>query len=76
MNKIISIKIKDIEPEKDVVFKENGYSPTKNIPDKIQNLYEEALNIFRENSNPVGIFSEIPKEEFEKVWGGESFWGY
>ena len=59
MSKIISFKIKDIEPERDIVLKENGYSLTKNIPDKIQKLYEESLSIFRENSNPVGIFSEI-----------------
>ncbi len=71
MSKIISFNIKEIEPEKDVVFKENGYFPAKNISKKIQNLYEEALNIFRENSNPVGIFSEISKEEFEKVFLGE-----
>lgn len=71
MSKIISFKIKDIEPERDIVLKENGYSLTKNIPDKIQKLYEESLSIFRENSNPVGIFSEISKEEFEKVFFGE-----
>ena len=71
MSKIIGLKIQDIEPERDIVFKENGYSPVKNISEKIKNLYEDALNIFRENSNPVGIFSKISKEEFEKVFFGE-----
>ncbi len=71
MNKIIKFKINEIEPEKDIVFKENGYSSVKNIPEKIQNLYEESLNIFRENSNPVGIYSEISKDKFAKIFLGE-----
>ena len=71
MSKIIEFAIKEIEPEKDIVFKENGYSPNKSIPDKILNLYEESLNIFLENSNPIGIYSEILKENFEKVFFGE-----
>lgn len=71
MNKIINFKTKDIEPKKDIVFKENEYSSNKNIPDKIQNLYEESLKIFRENSNPIVIFSEISKEEFQKIFKGE-----
>jgi hypothetical protein len=72
VNKIIKFKINEIEPEKDIVFKENGYSSNKkNIPEKIQNLYEESLNIFLENSNPVGIYSEISKDEFAKIFFGE-----
>ncbi len=70
MNRIIKFKINEIEPEKDIVFKEIGYSSNQNIPEKIQNLYEESSKIFRENSNPIGIFSEISKDEFEEVFSG------
>ncbi len=70
-NKFYLSGFKDIEPEKDIVFKEIGYFSNKNIPEKIQNLYEKSIKIFRENSNPVGIYSEISKKEFVKVFSGE-----
>ncbi|HHE39185.1 MAG TPA: hypothetical protein ENL20_11535 [Candidatus Cloacimonetes bacterium] len=68
MTEIIKFKINEVQPEKDKIFKEIGYSSIQKIPEKIQNLYEESLKIFRETSNPVGIISEISKEEFEKVF--------
>ena len=71
MNKIISFKIKDIQPEKDIVFKEFGIPKIDFVSEKIQRLCSEAIKIFRETSKPIVIYSEISKEEFEIILKGE-----
>ncbi len=71
MNKIISFKIKDIQPEKDIVFKEFGIPKIDFVSEKIQRLYSEAIKIFREKLKPLAIYSEISKEEFEIILKGE-----
>ncbi|MBC8384574.1 MAG: hypothetical protein H8E57_03535 [Candidatus Cloacimonetes bacterium] len=71
MSKIIHFRSEDIEPEKEIIFKENGYLSNQNVPEKIQNLYDDSLKIFRETSSPVGIISDISKEEFTEIFTGE-----
>ena len=71
MNHIIKFKIKDIQPEKEVVFKEFGIPKIDLVSEKIQQLYSEAIKIFRETSKPIVIYSEILKEEFENIFNGE-----
>ena len=71
MNKIVSFKIKDIQPEKSIVFKEFGIPKIDLISEQIQQLYSEAIKIFRERLKPLAIYSEISKEEFKRVYIGE-----
>ena len=71
MSKIIEFKIKDIQPEREVVFKEFGIPKNNSVSEKIQQLYSEAIKVFRETSKPIVIYSEISKEEFEKILKGE-----
>jgi len=71
MNRIIKFKTKEIEPGKEIIFKEIGYSSNLNIPEKIHDLFEESLKIFQEISNPVGIYSEFSKANFQEVFSGE-----
>ncbi|MCK4311377.1 MAG: hypothetical protein KAW88_01435 [Candidatus Cloacimonetes bacterium] len=71
MSHIIEFKVKDIQPEKDIVFKEFGIPKNNSVSEKIQQLYSEAIKVFRETSKPIVIYFEISKEEFEKVFFGE-----
>ena len=71
MNNIISFKIKDIQPDKEVVFKEFGISKIDLVSKIIQQLYSEAIKVFRETSKPVVIYSKITKEEFQNIFKGE-----
>ena len=71
MIKIVEFRIKEIQPEKEVVFKEFGIPKIDLVSKKIQQLYSEAIKIFRETSKPVAIYSEISKEKFQNIFKGE-----
>lgn len=71
MSHIIEFEIKDIQPERDIVFKEFGIPKVDSVSEKIQQLYSEAIKVFWETSKPIVIYSEILKEEFERVYVGE-----
>ena len=71
MSKIVEFEIKEIQPEKDIVFKELGIRRMDLITERVQNLYNDSIKVFKECSKPVAIYSEISKEEFEKVFKGE-----
>ncbi|NQV19255.1 MAG: hypothetical protein HQ534_12030 [Armatimonadetes bacterium] len=71
MSHIIRFKIKDIQPEKEVVFKEFGIPKIDLVSEKIQQLYSEAIKVFRETSKPIVIYSEISKEKFQNIFKGE-----
>jgi hypothetical protein len=61
----------EIQPEKDIVFKEFGIPRIDLVSEKNQQLYSEAIKIFRETSKLIVIYSEISKEEFKRVYVGE-----
>ena len=71
MIKIVEFRIKDIQPEKEVIFKEFGIPKIDLVSQKNQQLYLDAIKVFRETSKPVAIYSEISKEEFKRVYVGE-----
>jgi hypothetical protein len=71
MGKIIEFKIEDIQPEREVVFKEFGIPKIDPVSKKIQSLYKNSLMLFQKNSEPLGIYSEISKEKFEMILKGE-----
>ncbi len=73
MRKIIEIRVNDIKLRKDDVLKVQGIPPTKKLPDKIESVFNEALELFIEFSHPIGIISEISIPEFEIVYLGEGF---
>ena len=71
MSKIIEFGIMEIQPEKDIVFKEFGIPRIDKVSEKIQSLYKNSLMLFQKKSEPLGIYSEISKEEFQKIFKGE-----
>ena len=71
MSKIIEFKIKDIQPEREVVFKEFGIPKIDLVSEKIHRLYLDAIKIFRETSKPIVIYSEISEEKFQNIFKGE-----
>lgn len=71
MEKIINFNINDIIPAYEKILHKQGISHKKNIPKNILNLITNALDIFKSSAQPVGIFSELSKEEFSKIFIGE-----
>jgi hypothetical protein len=71
MSKIIEFGIMEIQPEKDIVFKEFGIPKIDLVSEKNQQLYSEAIKVFQETSKLIVIYSEISKEKFERVYVGE-----
>ena len=71
MSKIIEFGIMEIQPEKDIVFKEFGIPKIDLVSEKNQQLYSEAIKVFQETSKLIVIYSEISKEKFEMILKGE-----
>ncbi len=72
MREIIEIATNDAKPNKDVVLEMQGIPSDTEPPSKIAKLFESAMGLFTESSQPVGIISEISIPEFEVVYNGES----
>jgi len=70
MHKIFKFDKEDIIPQKEQVFEVNGY-PANKIPEKINNLVEESLDLFNEYAVPISIYAEISKPDIKKVIAGE-----
>ncbi len=71
MSKIVEFGIMEIQPEKEVVFKEFGIPKIDLVSEKNQQLYSEAIKVFQETSKLIVIYSEISKEKFEMILKGE-----
>jgi len=71
MRKLISISTDDTMPSADAILKSQGIPDNVKPEDRINNLAEEAILLYRKYSRPVGIVDEISKAEFEDVYRGE-----
>jgi len=71
MREIIHFSIKDIKPDVGAVLKKQGLSTRTEPPERINALFNTAINLFYELAVPVGIISEVSISEFELIYRGE-----
>jgi cobalamin-dependent methionine synthase I len=71
MREVIRIPKEKTAPSIDAVLKGQGFPEGANPDQRTVRLVEEALSVYRESSDPVGILAEISKEEFISVYHGE-----
>jgi hypothetical protein len=72
MKKIIEIPIRDVRVAMSDVLKIQGIPPGKKVSQKVVALFNEAVEIFCNHAQPIGILSGISKSEFENVYHGEA----
>ena len=71
MNKFTRFDIHEIIPKKESVLRNMGVPKGKNVSNKADGLISMAMDIFSDESRPVGIHSEILKNEFESTFEGQ-----
>lgn len=71
MNEIIELNINDIIPDEVDVLSHQGIPPNVEISQIIKTIMNEAYEIFVKDAVPVGILSDISKEQFDTVFKGE-----
>ncbi len=71
MREIVEIPFEEIIPDKMAILKNQGITKLSDLTDKVNRLCDDALKIFAELNDPIGVYAEISEEDFEEVYDGE-----
>jgi len=71
VNDIVQFELAEITPEPAAVLKEQGIYEVPATDGKIIELLDKAMDLFRKSARPVGLISELTKEEFVPIFEGE-----
>jgi len=71
MRKVLNISINDIIPSVKTVLRGQGIPPHVKPDERMIRLTEEAISIFQQKAKPIGLLSEISKDEFTNVFVGD-----
>ncbi len=71
MRRIVSIAPDDIAPEQDEPLVLQGLKAGTKPSAAVLDLYHDALALFLACVRPAGVFADISKDEFERVYRGE-----
>jgi hypothetical protein len=71
MNQRVPINFNDIIPSSKDVFKHQGIPESSVIPDHINSLFDDAVDLFKGKVKPVSIIKEITVKEFDIIYEGE-----
>lgn len=63
----------DLIPERDAVMEHQGVPKGAAVSSKVEEVYNETLDIFKESAEPAGIIGELSKDEFSEVFTGEEY---
>ena len=71
MNEMITSTVEEVAPARAAVFENQGIPEGEVVSREIEALYTQALTLFAEVAEPVGMLAAISKPEFEIVYQGE-----
>lgn len=71
MKEILRFLIDDIKPDRTAIFSNQGVVSHQEPSPRINELFEQAVDIFRQFVEPIGIISEISIARFSAVYKGE-----
>jgi hypothetical protein len=66
----LHFSIKEITPDREVVFESQGINEGRNVPEKISDLYDYSLSVFQKDIEPKAIRQEITIPEFSEIFQG------
>jgi len=72
MSSIVHIKLADIMPEQNAVFRKQQIPERAVVPDRIHTLLAKAMDVFTAGVQPAGMVSELSIQKFETIFTGES----
>jgi hypothetical protein len=70
MRKVFKLNIDDIIPTTNEVLELQGMAGRKNLPTRITQLLDSALEIFRQLAEPLGILEDFPIKDFPDLYEG------
>jgi hypothetical protein len=70
MRKIIKFDAADIIPSPLEVLEDQGMAGRRNLPARIKDLLDSALELFSQLAEPRGILEELPIADFEAIYNG------
>lgn len=71
MKQIFNFLLESIKPTREEVFQSQGIAENIHPGPKVVELFTQALEIFMQTAKPIGICSDISKEEFAHIYEGE-----
>ncbi len=71
MSQIVSLKKTELIPTPNSVLQQMGVPKNANTQQGVLTFIEEAIEIFSECAQPVGLVSEIAENEFAMIYKGE-----
>ncbi len=66
----MQLSVSDIVPQREAVLRSQGFPEGATVKERIQELLEEALQIFSQSAEPASLSSEVPITEFEEIFRG------
>ena len=67
LRKIVQLKAKEVIPSVQDVLQAQGMAG-RQLPDRIQTLLDQAIELFKELADPKGIIQQWPVDDFETVF--------
>ena len=71
MKQRVTINLNDIIPEAKDVFNHQGIPKGSVISDRVKSMFEEAVSVFKEKTEPVAIIKEVTVTDFGDIFEGE-----
>ncbi|HDL03760.1 MAG TPA: hypothetical protein ENH25_06475 [candidate division Zixibacteria bacterium] len=71
MKKILEFDIEDLIPAPENVLRSQGIPPGAEIPEKISELADLALELFAELCEPAGLIGDLSVSQFREIYSGE-----
>ena len=71
MNEIITSTAEEVAPARAAIFENQGIPEGEVVNEEVEAIYGQALALFAEVAEPVGILATISKPDFEVVYQGE-----
>jgi hypothetical protein len=71
MSEILTFSIPELRPAQPAVLQNQGIPAGQAVPASVRTLCANALDLLCEVAVPIGVTSELPQAEFERVYAGE-----
>lgn len=71
MTRIISLEAIRLAPTRDAVLRTQGIPEDHQVPERVIDLVEGAMDLYEALSQPRGVLSDIPVADFQEVYEGD-----
>ena len=70
MSRTFTLALDQLLPDRRAVLGEQGIPAGAKVPDRINTLYDDALEVFKATGQPTGITARVSRVEFDRIFPG------